>query len=219
MASAWGMVRGKPSNRKPLAQSAWAMRSLTRPMMMSSLTRPPESMTFLAARPSSVPALTAARNMSPVEIWGMPNFWQRNAACVPLPAPGAPNRMSLMVVLGVRMVPGMSPGYNCGRIACHPPDPSMGMSQHRGVKVTSQQFDTSLEKGPRHAPDRPQSAPSRRRTRARSSGVSTPAPGACVARWTAMRSPCHRTRSCSSDSTVSNGLTASCGNRRRKPAR
>jgi hypothetical protein len=34
--------------------------------------------------------------MSPVEIWGMLYFWQMKAACVPLPAPGAPNKMSLM---------------------------------------------------------------------------------------------------------------------------
>ena len=53
-------------------------------------------MTFLAARPSGVPAFTAARSMSPVEICGMPYFWHRNAACVPLPAPGAPNKISLM---------------------------------------------------------------------------------------------------------------------------
>jgi len=26
----------------------------------------------------------------------MPYFWQRKAACVPLPAPGAPNKISLM---------------------------------------------------------------------------------------------------------------------------
>jgi hypothetical protein len=35
--------------------------------------------------------------MSPVEIWGIPYFWQMKAACVPLPAPGAPNNISLMV--------------------------------------------------------------------------------------------------------------------------
>ena len=64
--------------------------------MMSSLTRPPESITFLAAMPSGVPALTAARSMSPVEICGMPYFWQMNAACVPLPAPGAPNKINRM---------------------------------------------------------------------------------------------------------------------------
>jgi len=32
-----------------------------------------------------------------VEIWGMPYFWQMKVACVPLPAPGAPNRISLML--------------------------------------------------------------------------------------------------------------------------
>ena len=39
--------------------------------MISSPTRPPESMISLAARPSSVPSRTAARSMSPVEMWGM----------------------------------------------------------------------------------------------------------------------------------------------------
>jgi hypothetical protein len=43
-------------------------------MMMSSDTRPPASMTFFAARPSSVPALMAARSISPVEICGMLYF-------------------------------------------------------------------------------------------------------------------------------------------------
>jgi hypothetical protein len=37
--------------------------------------------------------------MSPVEIWGMPYFWQMKVACVPLPAPGAPNKINLMDVL------------------------------------------------------------------------------------------------------------------------
>jgi hypothetical protein len=58
----------------------WAMRSLTRLMIRSSDTRPPASMTLLACRPSSVPALTAARSMSPVEICGMPNFSVMNLA-------------------------------------------------------------------------------------------------------------------------------------------
>src|SRR6218665_2336388 len=70
------MVRGKPSNKKPWAQSGCAMRSLTRWMMMSSLTKDPESITALACRPSGVPALTAARSMSPVEVCGMPYRWQ-----------------------------------------------------------------------------------------------------------------------------------------------
>ena len=42
---------------------------------------------------------------------------------------------------------------------------------------------------------------------------------AAVKAGTAMRSPCHSTRSCSSDSIASIGLAASVGKRRRKPAR
>jgi hypothetical protein len=33
----------------------------------------------------------------------MPYFWQMNAAWVPLPAPGAPNRISLMSLLVVSL--------------------------------------------------------------------------------------------------------------------
>src|ERR1035437_7660477 len=65
-------------------------------MIRPSLTRPPESITFLASLPSAVPALTAARSMSPVEIWGIAYFWQMKVALGPLPAPGAPNRISFM---------------------------------------------------------------------------------------------------------------------------
>ncbi len=36
-------------------------------------------------------------HMSPVEIWGMRNRPQMKAACVPLPAPGAPNKINLIV--------------------------------------------------------------------------------------------------------------------------
>lgn len=39
--------------------------------MMSSDTSPPASITFLASVPSGVPAFTAARSMSPVEICGI----------------------------------------------------------------------------------------------------------------------------------------------------
>jgi hypothetical protein len=54
-------------------------------------------MIALASKPNGVPALTAARSMSPVEIWGMSYFLQMNAAWVPFPAPGAPSRISLMI--------------------------------------------------------------------------------------------------------------------------
>src|SRR6267378_2857856 len=64
-------------------------------MMMSSETNCPASMTFFAARPSGVPAFTAARNMSPVEICGMRKCSLMKLAWVPLPAPGGPRRISL----------------------------------------------------------------------------------------------------------------------------
>src|SRR5712691_2387893 len=59
-------------------------------------------MTFFAAMPSGVPAFTAARNMSPVEICGMRKRSLMKPACVPLPAPGGPRRISLIIVLGNR---------------------------------------------------------------------------------------------------------------------
>ena len=46
------------------------------------------------------------------------------------------------------------------------------------------------------------------RVERRSSGVSTPGPGRSALTCTAMRSPCHSTRNCSSDSICSSGLTA-----------
>src|SRR5258706_6952832 len=64
-------------------------------MMMSSETSCPSSITFFAARPSGVPAFTAARNMSPVEICGMRKCSLMKLAWVPLPAPGGPRRISL----------------------------------------------------------------------------------------------------------------------------
>src|SRR5581483_5390532 len=102
IASAWGMVRGKPSNRQPLRQSGWPSFSFTRPTMMSSETRLPLSITFFAARPSGVPALAAARSISPVAICGMPKRRLMNSACVPFPAPGGPRSMSLMACPGSR---------------------------------------------------------------------------------------------------------------------
>ena len=96
IASACGIVRGKPSNRKPLRQSSRAMRSLTSAMMISSDTSCPLAMISFAWRPSSEPSFTAARSMSPVEICGMPKCSMMNWAWVPLPAPGAPKRMTRM---------------------------------------------------------------------------------------------------------------------------
>jgi hypothetical protein len=42
-----------------------------------------------------VPALSAARSMSPVEIFGTPKRSVSTAACVPLPLAGAPSKTSL----------------------------------------------------------------------------------------------------------------------------
>mmetsp|Transcript_6531 Transcript_6531/g.20579 ORF Transcript_6531/g.20579 Transcript_6531/m.20579 type:complete len:237 (-) Transcript_6531:88-798(-) len=83
-------VRGKPSRMNPWPQSASAMRSLMMPTTMSSPTRPPLSMTLLALLPTSVPAATAARSMSPVLSCGAPSLSTSLGACVPLPAPGGP---------------------------------------------------------------------------------------------------------------------------------
>ena len=95
-ASACSTVRGKPSRMKPFLQSGFARRSFTIPIVTSSGTSFPASMQAFACLPSSVPSFTAARNMSPVEIWGISNSFTRLAACVPLPAPGGPiNRICI----------------------------------------------------------------------------------------------------------------------------
>src|SRR6267378_2652326 len=70
-------------------------------MIMSSETSCPASMTFFAARPSGVPAFTAARSMSPVEICGMRKRSLMKPAWVPLPAPGGPRRISLIIIPAV----------------------------------------------------------------------------------------------------------------------
>src|SRR6187399_1260429 len=64
--------------------------------MMSSETRLPESITFLAATPSGVPAAIAARSMSPVDTCGIECACVMKVAWVPLPAPGGPRRISRM---------------------------------------------------------------------------------------------------------------------------
>ena len=69
------------------------------PMMTSSGTSAPASMKLFAFRPISVPSLTAARRMLPVLMAGMFSFAQMISACVPLPAPGAPNRIRFIGIL------------------------------------------------------------------------------------------------------------------------
>ena len=128
--------------------------------MMSSLTSAPASITFFAARPIAVPALTAARSMSPVEICGMPYFWQICVACVPLPAPGAPRRMSLMEWFAFALG-GCWVSQGQGRACVH----------RRGRIITPR-----LARALRRAA--PASQRNSARTRSRSCGVSTPVPGA-----------------------------------------
>src|SRR5258708_21992101 len=67
-------------------------------MKRGSGTRSPGSMKRLASTPSGETAFTAARSMSHVEMCGMPNFSLMKVAWVPLPAPGAPNRIKRMVI-------------------------------------------------------------------------------------------------------------------------
>src|SRR5882724_10152921 len=50
-------------------------------------------MTLFALRPSSVPSLTWARRMSPVEMCGSWKSSRSRSAWVPLPAPGGPSRI------------------------------------------------------------------------------------------------------------------------------
>ena len=91
---AWSTVRGKPSSINPLEQSLSSILSLMMPTTISSPTSPPASMTAFAFWPTSLPAATAALNMSPVESWGAPSLSTSFGACVPLPLPGGPKRMT-----------------------------------------------------------------------------------------------------------------------------
>ena len=95
-ASACATVRGKPSRMKPRRASSSSMRSDTMPTTISSETRSPASITALARMPIGVPAVTAARSMSPVDNCGMPNRWRSRSDCVPLPAPGGPRNTILI---------------------------------------------------------------------------------------------------------------------------
>mmetsp|Transcript_5933 Transcript_5933/g.25231 ORF Transcript_5933/g.25231 Transcript_5933/m.25231 type:complete len:204 (+) Transcript_5933:183-794(+) len=89
-------VRGKPSRMNPEAQSGSLMRSAMMPHTMSSVTSAPASIAALACLPTGVPAATAARSMSPVDSCGVPSLASILGACVPLPAPGGPNKIMIL---------------------------------------------------------------------------------------------------------------------------
>mmetsp|Transcript_676 Transcript_676/g.1850 ORF Transcript_676/g.1850 Transcript_676/m.1850 type:complete len:217 (+) Transcript_676:342-992(+) len=94
--SAWPTVRGKPSSKNPPLQSSAAILSLMIAATRSSSTNAPLFITSSAFFPTSVPAATAARSMSPVDNWGVPNASTILGACVPLPEPGGPKRMMMV---------------------------------------------------------------------------------------------------------------------------
>src|SRR6476620_8365966 len=64
----------------------------------SSGTSSPRSMMFLTRNPEAVPSATASRSMSPVDNCGMEKRSTIRVACVPFPAPGGPNRTSLIQI-------------------------------------------------------------------------------------------------------------------------
>ena len=65
--SAWPIVRGKPSSRKPSSASPESSRSAITLLISSSGTSSPASMYCLASLPSSLSSATASRRMIPVE--------------------------------------------------------------------------------------------------------------------------------------------------------
>ena len=90
-ASPCASLRGKPSRTKPLAcvGRGRAARGSARSSARRERARPRRGSARPAAR-ASVCAAIAARNMSPVEMCGIPYSAATRFACVPLPAPGGP---------------------------------------------------------------------------------------------------------------------------------
>src|ERR1700735_2382321 len=95
--SACGIVRGNPSKINPLVQSARFNRSSTIPSTISSGTKSPRSIIGFASKPNAVPRVTASRSMSPVERCGSFSSFEIRLACVPLPAPGGPRKISAIL--------------------------------------------------------------------------------------------------------------------------
>src|SRR5579883_813510 len=78
----------------PSRQSGSDSRASTISWTMASGTRSPLLRYSWALRPRSVPARTASRNMSPVEMCGSPWRVRKISAWVPFPAPGGPMKIS-----------------------------------------------------------------------------------------------------------------------------
>ena len=92
-------VLGTPSNNEPFWQSGIDNLALIRDPIISSETNAPESKISLTLAPSSLPDATASLSISPVLIFGISNKLQIKSACVPLPAPGGPNKIIFFIFL------------------------------------------------------------------------------------------------------------------------
>ena len=95
-ASAWAMVRGKPSRINPLEQSSFVKRSSTILIVTESGTSAPASIYVLASCPKGVPFFMFSRKISPVEMCAKPYVSFNTAQAVPFPDPGAPKIISLI---------------------------------------------------------------------------------------------------------------------------
>ena len=76
-------LRGKPSRTNPCARRARRGGSRIIAIVTSSGTRSPRARIASTCLPSSVPAASSARNMSPVETCGIPYSAEMRFACVP----------------------------------------------------------------------------------------------------------------------------------------
>src|SRR5947209_5114029 len=81
---------------KPFVASEWSMRLAMTATTTSSGTSSPRSMMCLTRNPDAVPSAIASRNMSPVDNCGIAKRSTIRVACVPFPAPGGPNRTTLI---------------------------------------------------------------------------------------------------------------------------
>ena len=104
-ASAWATVRGNPSRTKPLAASGRASRSSTRPITTSSGTSAARVHVALGLEPErrvpAAPPRAACRRWRP---GARPTRRRAARACVPLPAPGAPRKITRMLTRGLRLL-------------------------------------------------------------------------------------------------------------------
>src|SRR3712207_1254619 len=100
-ASACGIVRGKPSSRKPSSPSASTLSRIIA-ITSASGTSSPRSIYSLASRPSAVSSRLCVRSRSPVAMNGRSKSDCSRWAWVPLPAPGGPSRMRLSSLIGCR---------------------------------------------------------------------------------------------------------------------